>query len=154
MQEMRSLVFELRPADLESEGLVATLEKHVDVLQRVHGADIALEVAGDRRLDPRVEKELFRIVQEAIGNALKHAGASSIRVRVQVDGRALLSVTDDGAGFDAVAAPARTRRLGLTSMRERAEALGGTLAVHSRPGAGTTVSVEVDVGTRHQSPRR
>ncbi len=144
MQEMRSLIFELRPGDLGTDGLVPTLRKHVDVLRRVYGTDVELEVDGERRLDAALEKEVFRVAQEALSNALKHSGAGRVRVQVQMpDGRIVLTVSDDGAGFDPETAPVRSRRLGLVSMRERAEALGGSLSVESRPGAGTRVRLEV-----------
>jgi signal transduction histidine kinase len=144
MEELRSLIFELRPAAPETEGLAAALRKHVDVLRRVHEQDIALGVAGRARLAPRAEGEVFRIAQEALHNALRHAGADHIEVTLDArDGVLALTVADDGAGFDATAPGLRARRLGLTSMEERARALGGTLAVESRPGAGTRVRLEV-----------
>ena len=79
LQEMRSLIFELRPAELDAEGLVPTLRKHVDVLRRVCHTEIELEVHGERRLDPKDEKQLFRIAQEALNNALKHSDARHSR---------------------------------------------------------------------------
>ena len=78
MQEMRSLIFELRPAELETEGLAAALRKHVDVLRRLHAQEIEVEVDGERRLPPDVEKGLLRIAQEALGNALRHSGAQHV----------------------------------------------------------------------------
>jgi signal transduction histidine kinase len=144
MAEMRSLIFELRPADVAADGLAATLQKHVDVLRRVHGAKIDLDVDG-AQVGVEIEREVFRIVQEAIGNALKHAGGEHVVVRLRTqDGRLLVTVEDDGAGFDPDGQQAR-RRLGLISMRERAEAIGGVLEVRSAPGAGTTVSMEIDL---------
>jgi len=87
MEEMRSLIFELRPADVASEGLVPTLRKHADVLRRVHGTPVAVE-ADDELLrgnaaegNAAFEREVFRIAQEAIGNALKHAEARQVTVR-------------------------------------------------------------------------
>jgi signal transduction histidine kinase len=144
LAEMRSLIFELRPAELETDGLAAALRKHVDVLRRLHAQEIEVSVEGDRRLPPAVEKGLLRIAQEALGNALRHAGAARVELVLDVrDSRAALRVRDDGAGFDPEEAAARSRRLGLTSMRERAEALGGRLEIDSAPGRGTTVAVEV-----------
>jgi signal transduction histidine kinase len=146
-QEMRSLIFELRSAELEADGLVATLRKHVDVVRRVRRVEIDVEVEGERRLPAEIEGELFRIAQEALNNALKHAGASRITIELDLRGaRASLVVRDDGRGFDPEAADVRSKRLGLTSMRERAEALGGSWRVESREGSGTTVRVEVPVG--------
>lgn len=144
MQEMRSLIFELRPAELEADGLVPTLRKHIDVLRRVYHADIDIDVAGERRLKPRTEAELFRIAQEALNNALKHAEAAAIRVSVELNGSgAVLTVTDDGAGFDPSDPRIRSQHLGITSMRERAQGLGGSFSVESRPGDGARVRVEV-----------
>ncbi len=143
MEEMRSLVFELRPADLSSDGLVETLRKHVAVLRRVSGREIVLDVGRERPLGADAEQEVFRVAQEALRNALEHSGAHSVRVDLDMpDGRLLLSVSDDGSGFepDGVAAG---RHLGLVSMRERAAALGGELRVESARGVGTTVSMEV-----------
>jgi signal transduction histidine kinase len=144
--EMRALVFELRPADIGSDGLAATLGKHVDVLRRVHATEIALSVDGVRALEPRLERETFRIAQEALANALKHGAAEHVRIGLSMpDGSLRLLVADDGAGFE-LGSKAAGRHLGLVSMRERAEAIGGRLEVESRPGAGTRVSFEVALG--------
>lgn len=145
--ELRALIFQLRPASVESEGLAAALAKHVQVLRRVHPQEIELEVAGDSRLRPGLDDEVFRIAQEGLHNALKHAAAERLEVRLEEDGqRLLLTVRDDGVGFDPGAGAHRARRLGLTSMEERARGLGGSLAIASRPGAGTTVNLEVPLG--------
>jgi signal transduction histidine kinase len=143
-EELRSLVFELRPPALESEGLAEALRKHVDVLRRVYRREIALELAGTPRRAPKVEREVFRIAQEALQNALRHADAEQLQLRLAAaDGRLELTVSDDGVGFDPTAPAVRSRRLGLTSMEERAEALGATLTIESTPGQGTTVRLEV-----------
>ena len=144
MEELRSLVFELRPPNLESEGLAAALRKHVDVLRRVYRREIAVEVTGRPPRAPELEREVFRIAQEALQNALRHADAARLEVGLEAsDGRLRLTVRDDGVGFDPQASGIRSRRLGLTSMEERAEAIGGTLAIESRLGEGTTVRLEV-----------
>ncbi len=153
MAEMRSLIFELRPAELETEGLAAALRKHVEVLRRLYQQQIELRVEGDRRLPPDVEKGLLRIAQEALGNALRHSCASHVLLTLDAhDSRVELGVADDGSGFDPDEAVQRSRRLGLTSMRERAEALGGTLSIDSKPGKGTRITVEVRTGGR-RDPR-
>lgn len=147
LQEMRSIVFELRSGEIEADGLAPALRKHVDVLRRVRHANIQLSIAGDRPLPPDVERGVFRIAQEALNNALNHAKAEHINVTLQIaPARAVLIVADDGLGFDPSAPHVRSKRLGLTSMRERAEALRGRIGVTSRPGAGTTVRAEIDVG--------
>jgi signal transduction histidine kinase len=154
--EMRSLVFELRAPELDSDGFVATLRKHVDILRRVHRTDVRLEVRGDDAgcdcpdaaaglgLDPVVERELLRVAQEALSNALRHARACSVRVLLEPRGAAVrLVVSDDGGGFDPDDRQVRATHLGLTSMRERARDLGGSLEIVSAPGSGTEVRLEV-----------
>jgi signal transduction histidine kinase len=147
LEELRGLIFELRPASLEEEGLAATLRKQVDMLERVHGHGIEVRITGATGAGVGggpIEGEVLRIAQQALDNALRHADAERIELRVQGrDGRLTVTVADDGVGFDPAAPGLRSRRLGLTSMEERARALGGTLAVVSRPGEGTTVTLEV-----------
>jgi signal transduction histidine kinase len=145
--ELRSLIFELRPPRLEADGLVATVGKDLEVLGRAHGLKADLRVHGTPELDSGMEVELYRIVQEALNNALRHAQADTIEVEVDArDGGVTVTVRDDGVGFDPGSRAIRERRLGLTSMRERAEAVGSALTVESSPGAGTTVRVEVPGG--------
>jgi signal transduction histidine kinase len=144
LDELRSVVFELRPASLEAEGLGQVLRKHVEVLRRVTGESIELRIGAPPALGPAAAAQVLRIAQEALQNALRHAGAERIDVRLAgADGRLVLVVTDDGRGFEATAPGLRGRRLGLTSMEERATELGGTLAIESVPGSGTVVRLEV-----------
>jgi signal transduction histidine kinase len=159
--EMRALVFELRAPELDSDGFVATLRKHVDILRRVHRTDVRLEVRGDGEgcgcpdtaadlgLDPVLERELLRVAQEALSNALRHARARSVRVVLEPWPAAVrLVVSDDGVGFDPDDRQVRATHLGLTSMRERARDLGGSLEIVSAPGSGTEVRLEVPRGQR------
>jgi signal transduction histidine kinase len=142
--ELRSLVFQLRPAEIETEGLGAALRSHVDVLRRAHRADISLALTGSPRLRPGVDEEVFRIAQESLQNALRHSEAERIDVRLDEGAGGLrLEVADDGLGFEPEEAALRSRRLGLTSMEERARELGGRLAIDSAPGRGTTITLEV-----------
>jgi signal transduction histidine kinase len=144
LEEMRTLVFELRPAALDAEGLVGTLQKHLDVMRRAYGADISLNVTGNGRLDPDLELEVYRILQEALNNVIKHADARSIAISIAIDSDAVrASVRDDGQGFDPKAQPVRAKHLGLTSMEERARNVGGAIRIESAPGHGTTISLEV-----------
>ena len=143
--ELRSLVFQLRPAEIETEGLGAALRKHVELLRRAHRAPIELSLTGSPRLRAGVDEEVFRIAQESLQNALLHARAARIELRLDEDAGGLrLTVADDGIGFDPEEAGLRSRRLGLTSMEERARALGARLRIESAPGQGTTIQLEVD----------
>jgi len=144
MEELRSVIVHLRPHAIEAEGLAVALAKHVDVLRRTHRRDIGFEVTGDAIAAGAVEDAAFRIAQEALHNALRHAAAQHVGVRLQIGEQHLtLVVSDDGVGFDADAPELRARRLGLTTMSERARAVGGELRIDSRPGAGTTISLRV-----------
>jgi signal transduction histidine kinase len=147
LEELRSLVFELRPPDLERDGLAGALRKQVDLLRRLGPHEIELVVAGELPADPVRDGEILRIAQEALQNALKHAHAARIAVRLRADGGLLLlEVEDDGVGFDPNAPGTRSRQLGLTSMEERAHRLGGTLEIRSVRGAGTTVRLRAGGG--------
>ena len=148
LAELRSLIFELRPPDLGADGLAGALRKHVDVMRALHPTPIELDVeAGASTRETERDREVLRIAQEALHNALRHAGASHVAVRLRGrDGMLALEVSDDGAGFDPGDADVRGRHLGLTSMEERAERLGGRLEIASAPGAGATVRLEVDRG--------
>ena len=135
LDELRSLLLELRPPDLERDGLAGALRKHVEVLRRLHDVEIDLDLEEDRPVDRR-DGDILRVAQEALQNALRHSGAHYVAVRLH-DG--VLEVSDDGAGFDPADPALRSRRLGLTSMEERARRLGGRLEIESAPGAGTMV---------------
>ena len=145
LAEMRSMVDTLRPVDPGTDGLAEALRKRVDLLRRVHDVRLSLRTRGPARLQDRtVEREVLLVASEALGNALQHAGAAAIEVELDTGGDAVrLAVADDGAGFDLARTRRESRRLGLTSMRERAEALGGTVRVDTAPGAGTRVTLVV-----------
>lgn len=143
--ELRSVILELRPADLEEDGLTTSLRKHVEMLNRVYDARLTFHGDGDLGdigLSEERELTLFRIAQEAVHNALRHAHARDVALRLCREGSLVsLTIADDGTGFD-IAAAGRDG-LGLTSMRDRAEEVGGALTVESAPGTGTVVKVEV-----------
>jgi signal transduction histidine kinase len=147
LDELRSLVFELRPPDLERDGLLGALRKHVEVVRRLQQSEIELDADGEPPTDPARDREVLRIAQEALQNALRHAGADRISIHLHgADGGLVLEVSDDGVGFDPDEPGLRSRRLGLTSMEERAERLGGRLEIRSARGSGTTVRLEVGAG--------
>ena len=144
LDELRALILGLRAPELERDGLEGTLRKEIEMLGRVHGTSIELELGPDLQLDPERELAVLRITHEAVQNALRHARAEHVIVRVTPrDGGMTVEVTDDGVGFDPDAADIRSRHLGLTSMEERARELSGRLQIHSAPGVGTTVRLEV-----------
>jgi signal transduction histidine kinase len=147
LKEMRLMVYELRPLALRQVGLVGALQQRLDAVERRAGIDARLVVEGDEhaegqeiQLAAEVEEALYRIAQEALNNALKHAKPSAVTVTLRMEDRVELEVTDDGAGFDPTAPGAG---IGLHSMRERAEKLGGILTIDSSPGQGTRVQVTV-----------
>jgi signal transduction histidine kinase len=145
LAELRSLILGLRPADLERDGLEGALRKEVEMLGRVHGLEVTLEADGCAGTgDDRRDAEVLRIANEAVHNAVRHAAAGRVVVRLRDgDGRLTVEVVDDGAGFDPTDPELRSHHLGLTSMEERARELGGRLDIASEPGAGTTVRLEV-----------
>jgi signal transduction histidine kinase len=152
LAELRALIFELRPPALESDGLAAAVRKHADVIGRAHGLAAAVradteDAAEDGRPAPGVESALFRVVQEALHNVVRHAGATSASVTIESDADAVsVVVEDDGIGFDPGSRAIASRRLGLVSMRERVAALGGEVDIVSSPGEGTTVRARVPRG--------
>jgi signal transduction histidine kinase len=127
--------------------LVTALRSQLSLLGRAHGLDIVVLVEGEPDLEPEQEHHIFRVVQEAVTNALRHASASKVQVSISATpGGLIAEVSDDGVGFDLDATAIRSRRLGLTSMRERAERLGGTLSLDSAQGKGTQVRLVVNHG--------
>jgi signal transduction histidine kinase len=150
---LRGLIAEVRPTALDDMGVGAALEAFVERAASLGGGEIELSVDLDyeagrnpRRHAPALEAALYRITQEAITNAAKHAGAARIHVGLrEVDGVIEATVEDDGSGFD----PESTQSgFGLTGMRERTELAGGTLEVVSSPGVGTRVVARLPAGRR------
>jgi two-component system sensor histidine kinase UhpB len=141
LEELRKLVYELRPPTLDELGLGPAIRAYIDTHVRPAGLIIDLQLSDlTDRLAPEIETAAFRIVQESITNVLRHARAKKVEVRVGRRGEALqVMVRDDGAGFDADEPQAGRRTLGLAGMRERAQLVGGSLQILSAPGIGTTV---------------
>jgi signal transduction histidine kinase len=143
LDELRSLILGLRPPELERDGLEGALRKEIEMLSRAHPVEIELVSelpTHDGSADCERDFVILRIVHEALQNALRHAEAARVVVRLQPD---RIEVTDDGIGFEPGLAELRSRHLGLTSMEERARELGGRLEVTSTPGDGTTVRLEL-----------
>jgi signal transduction histidine kinase len=142
MEELHGVIFALRPPDLDDIGVVAAIERYIVQVQR-SGLNVHLE-AGEEPppLTPEVRLAIYRIVQEALHNALRHAAADEAVVRFEViDDVLRVTIRDNGAGFNPQHST-RPTALGLLSMRERAAAIGAAFAVMSRPGDGTTVMIE------------
>lgn len=140
--QVRNVMAELHPPALEDFGLLAALCAHAESFGALVGTTIDVRGEEFPRLPPALEISLFRIAQEAIANAAKHARAKRIEVTLaNTDGRVVMTVVDDGAGFDAVRLGAAS--WGITIMRERAEAARAALRIESAPGRGTRVVVEV-----------
>jgi signal transduction histidine kinase len=147
LSELRALIGELRPPDLARDGLCAALRKHIEVLRPLHSAEIDLDLDAGATAGESRDHEVLRIAQEAIGNALRHAGANRVSVRLAAsNGGVALEVTDDGVGFDPANPALRARRLGLTSMEERAARIGARLEIDSGSGRGTAVRLEAPGG--------
>jgi len=145
LAEMRALIFELRPGNIEEHGLIQALRTHSASLSGRIGLPVVVDAEADLAVDrPRidVEETLYRIAQEALHNVVKHAGAREARIEMRrVPEGVRLVVTDDGRGFDPTAVP--DGHLGLAGMRARAERLGGRMEVVTAFGQGTRIEVVV-----------
>lgn len=162
LQQVRNMQFTLRPLILETQGLRAAIEFYVERQRAMTGLAIHLD-AGEftARFAPRAEAAIFSILQEAIGNALKHASPNNIWVTLRQDARAAaISVQDDGLGFDMAnmnEVYSKLGSMGLLNIRERAQIAGGKLTIASQPGKGTMVTVVVprddDAARSSQRPK-
>lgn len=141
LKEMRLLVYELRPLGLQHDGLLGALHQRLEAVERRAGIETRLRADDVYELPAAIEEGLYWIAQEALNNALKHAGASQIAVRLDsTDTNIVLTISDDGAGFE----PCNVNYgMGLQNMTERAQRLGGTVQIASAPGAGTTIMVAI-----------
>jgi signal transduction histidine kinase len=145
---MRLLVYELRPPELKVEGLVRALRQRLEAVEGRAGVEarvVVVDADEFGRLPRDVELGLYRIAQEALNNALKHAAATTVVVHLRkANGRVELEVVDDGLGFQPEAVRDRGG-MGLESICQRAEGLGGTATIRSAPGEGTSVKVVADL---------
>lgn len=150
--QMRRLIGDLRPTILDDLGLVAALRCHAESHLRPLGCRIDFEANDLRTLPPLVETAVFRIIQEAINNIARHAGAKSATIALRTTSDSLTGeVADDGCGFSSSHSRPRVSELsglGLQGMRERASLLGGSLSVSETEQGGTLVTFEVPLGTR------
>jgi signal transduction histidine kinase len=147
LQDVRALAIELRPSALDDFGLVAALERLAHTFSERSGVAASVEEHLDGRLPPDVETTLYRFVQEALTNVVKHAQAEHVSILLtRRDGGVSAVIEDDGQGF--VPEHVRADALGLVGMRERLALLRGTLAIESQPGAGTTLVAFLPVEAR------
>ncbi|HZU87231.1 MAG TPA: GAF domain-containing sensor histidine kinase, partial [Anaerolineaceae bacterium] len=144
LAEMRALIFELRPESLASEGLVVALTKQTDALRARHRLDVQVSLCEEPEINIDAKQALYRIAQEGMNNIIRHARATQVIVKLTLeDNRVGLVIQDNGLGFDT--GGDFPGHLGLHSMRERAERLGGGFEVRSAPGEGTTLTVSLPV---------
>lgn len=146
---IREISTEMRPATLDHAGLLPALQDYADLFCQRSGIRVVLAIGDfDAPLSPDLQSVLFRIVQEALTNCAKHASAGSIRISLAHDGRELkLVIADDGVGFEPsmLTEPGSSDGLGLITMRERAEFVGGRFTLSSQPGRGTEIRVAFDL---------
>lgn len=144
--EMRRLIADLSPAVLEHLGLAAALRQLVSRFRRTYGIAVRLRIHRLEALPKRLQRVVYRLVQECSSNAGRHSSASHLNISLAtVDNVLRLRVEDDGLGFDVEEALARGGTFGLAGMRERVTLLGGRFAVESRPGKGTRTRIDLPI---------
>lgn len=143
LYEVRRIIYDLRPMALDDLGLVPTLRKYLNTTMDYSDVEIEFSVLGqESRLNPKYEVAFFRLTQEAVQNAIKHAEPTLIKVRLEMNNKFLnVTVQDDGKGFNPE--QKRDKSFGLIGMKERVEMLDGTLTINSRIGRGTTIHIHV-----------
>jgi len=147
LAEMRTLIFELRPESLESEGLLACLQKQTQALAKRYKIEVSLDTSGQEpHLKLPIKHEVYRLIMESLHNVVKHAQASRCRVLLEkLPGEYRVFVEDNGKGFDVQSVP--VNRVGLSSMRERVAQLGGRFQIRSAAGQGTNIEVNFPATT-------
>ncbi|HYL84201.1 MAG TPA: ATP-binding protein [Candidatus Angelobacter sp.] len=156
-KHLRRYSHELRPTILDDLGWIPAIRFLADGISKRANLPIHIEATISERLPSTIETTLYRIVQEALTNAVKHASAGNVWIRARRDNAILCcSIRDDGAGFDIYQGQKGPRRkgLGLIAMRERVSAVGGTLQIDSRPGHGTELSIRIPLEVDHANSNR
>nr|WP_277753247.1 sensor histidine kinase [Metabacillus mangrovi] len=149
LYEVRRIIYDLRPMALDDLGLIPTLRKYLHTIEEYNGkTKMSFQSFGEaeeRRLPPRFEVALFRLAQEAVTNALKHAQAKEISVKVEVSPEYVnLLIKDDGSGFDmSELKEKKNKSFGLVGMKERVELLDGSMDISTELGKGTTIMIKV-----------
>ncbi|MFN2232795.1 MAG: ATP-binding protein, partial [Anaerolineales bacterium] len=151
LKELRLLVFELRPSALQNAGLVEALQNRLDAVEQRAGIQVQFLVENDLNLSEEQETALYRIAIEALNNALKHANAATVSVRLtRQNDDVMLTIHDDGQGFDPLDVDEQGG-VGLMSMRERANQFGGQIFIESEPGEGTIVIIRLGIKTQGET---
>ncbi|GMB09146.1 sensor histidine kinase [Thermolongibacillus altinsuensis] len=143
LYEVRRIIYDLRPMALDDLGLIPTLRKYLKTIEEYHRTKITFTNIGEcQRLPNRLEVPIFRLIQEAVQNALKHAEATEIQVKIETKRQNLLVVVkDNGKGFDPN--EKKEKAFGLIGMRERIDLLEGQMTIYSQKGIGTIVSMQI-----------
>jgi len=142
LAEMRSLIFELRPTAAAEIGLVQALRSHFQSIEKQSGLSVTFDVVGETDITGDRSERLFRIIQEALNNVVKHAQVDEASVTLRFEDEVTsISIEDQGQGFNLETLDTGQNQMGLSSMRERVDMLGGTLSIDSQPGIGTSVKV-------------
>jgi signal transduction histidine kinase len=145
LSEMQILISKLASENLAGEGFIASLKEHFAERKRLNDLSVQFELNGNQSLTAREEQGLFRIVQEALNNVVKHSGGGQASVRLCLEGRPWLEIEDHGIGFDRQQVQSGGK-MGLANMQDRAREIGWRLQVESSPGKGTRITVLRDTG--------
>lgn len=152
LQEVRRFIFNLRPMSIDDLGFIPTLRRYIQDFLLRSGLEVDFVILGDeKRMPPAIEISLFRISQEALSNILKHAQAKNVRVAVDIEKNfVMLNIKDNGKGFNMAerqssGGKSKYESLGLVSMKERTELLGGEYTIKSTPGEGTSIIVKIPI---------
>jgi signal transduction histidine kinase len=155
LDDVHTLSVQLRPSVLDDLGLPEAIRRHVADSRKRYPIDIDLAITGmdGKRLPTEIETALYRIVQEALTNIVRHAAAhtASIFIECSTD-KVLVVIEDDGKGFDVTHVHHQDGHLGLYGIQERAELLAGSLEIESEPGRGTSLFIEIPLRTKTESP--
>jgi signal transduction histidine kinase len=145
LKEMRLLLYELRPSMIEKDGFIGAIKRRLEAVESRAGVNTHLRVEGECQLPIQIAEQLYRIVQEALNNILKHAAATEVQVDLNFSKDSLkLDIIDNGIGLNPKMDFSKGG-LGLSTMKERAEQLGGVLEVESAPGFGTKISISMEI---------
>lgn len=143
LYEVRKIIYDLRPMALDDLGLIPALKRYLATTEEYNNIKIKFTILGqERRLAPRLEVALFRLVQESVQNAVKHANANEIQVKIEITKTfGKIIIKDDGTGFDLTAK--KENSFGIVGMKERVELLKGKLTIDSTVGKGTVITIDV-----------